>query len=275
MKRAIVFAGLLLLAGCGRDDGPHPWLGYVEGEDAFIAAPQAGWVARLAVKRGDAVKAGDLLFTLDDTNQASARDQANAAIAVVQGQLVAAKANLVLTQKELVRQAALLAAQAGTKQAYDVAKAAYDSAAAQVAQIEAQIAQARASLTGAAYQLSERDVIARTAGRVEDVYFRTGEYAPAMTPVVSVLPPENIYVRFFVPEGEFAHVRLGQRVAISCDGCAQNIVAMITFIAQQEEFTPPVIFSIGSREKLVFKLEARASGGLRLNPGQPVDVRPL
>jgi len=275
MKRAIVFAGLLLLASCGRDDGPHPWLGYVEGEDAFIAAPQAGWVARLAVKRGDAVKAGDLLFTLDDTNQASARDQANAAIAVAQGQLAAAKANLVLTQKELARQAALLAAQAGTKQAYDVAKAAYDSAAAQVAQIEAQIAQARASLTGAAYQLSERDVIARTTGRVEDVYFRTGEYAPAMTPVVSVLPPENIYVRFFVPEGEFAHVRLGQRVAISCDGCAQNIVAMITFIAQQEEFTPPVIFSIGSREKLVFKLEARAPGGLRLNPGQPVDVRPL
>ena len=275
MKRAIVFAGLLLLAGCGRDDGPQPWLGYVEGEDAFIAAPQAGWVARLAVKRGDGVKAGDLLFTLDDTNQASARDQANAAIAAAQGQLVAAKANLVLTQKEFVRQAALLAAQAGTKQAYDVAKAAYDSAAAQVAQIEAQIAQARASLTGAAYQLSERDVIARTAGRVEDVYFRTGEYAPAMTPVVSVLPPENIYVRFFVPEGEFAHVRLGQRVAISCDGCAQNIVAMITFIAQQEEFTPPVIFSIGSREKLVFKLEARAPGGLRLNPGQPVDVRPL
>ena len=275
MKRAIVLAALLLLAGCGRDDGPHPWLGYVEGEDAFIAAPQAGWVARLAVKRGDAVKTGDLLFTLDDTNQASARDQANAAIAAAQGQLVAAKANLVLTQKELVRQAALLAAQAGTKQAYDVAKAAYDSAAAQVAQIEAQIAQARASLTGAAYQLSERDVVARTTGRVEDVYFRAGEYAPAMTPVVSVLPPENIYVRFFVPETELAHVKLGERVAISCDGCAQNITATITFIAQQEEFTPPVIFSIGSREKLVFKLEARAAGGLKLNPGQPVDVRPL
>ncbi len=275
MNRVTVFAVLLLLAGCGRDDGPHPWLGYVEGEDAFIAAPQAGWVARLAVRRGDAVKSGDLLFTLDDTNQASARDQANAAIAVAQGQRVAAEANLVLTQKELARQANLLAAQAGTKQAYDVAKASYDSAAAQVAQIEAQIAQARATLTGAAYQLSERDVVARTTGRVEDVYFRAGEYAPAMTPVVSVLPPENIYVRFFVPETELAHVRLGERVAIACDGCAQNIVASITFIAQQEEFTPPVIFSIGSREKLVFKLEARAPGGLRLNPGQPVDVRPL
>jgi HlyD family secretion protein len=273
MKR-VLLALCLLLAGCGQKEDTA-WLGYVEGESAFIAAPQAGWVARVAVRRGDWVKRGDLLFALDDTNQAAARDQATAAIGVAQGQLVAAKANLVLTQKELVRQANLLAEKAGTKQAYDVAKAGYDSAAAQVSQIEAQIAQARASLTGAAYQLSERDVIARTTGRVEDVFFRAGEYAPAMTPVVSVLPPENIYVRFFVPESELSRVKLGRRVAIGCDGCPQKIAATVTFIASQEEFTPPVIFSIGSREKLVFKIEARAPGGLKLNPGQPVDVRPL
>ncbi|HXC56991.1 MAG TPA: efflux RND transporter periplasmic adaptor subunit [Rhizomicrobium sp.] len=273
MKRAAILL-LLLLAGCGRKEDAA-WLGYVEGEAAFIAAPQAGWLARVAIHRGDAVKAGDLLFTLDDTSQASARDQANAAIALAESQRVAALANLALTQKELVRQSNLLAEKAGTRQAYDVAKAAYDSAAAQVAQIDAQIAQARAALTGAAYQLSERDVVARTTGRVEDVFFRAGEYAPAMTPVVSVLPPENIYVRFFVPESQFAHVKLGQRVAISCDGCAAGLTATVSFIASQEEFTPPVIFSIGSREKLVFKIEARTPGGLRLNPGQPVDVRPL
>ena len=96
-----------------------------------------------------------------------------------------------------------------------------------------------------------------------------------MTPVVSILPPENVYVRFFVPETEFARLKLGQRVAITCDGCAAGITATVSFIAAQEEFTPPVIFSIGSREKLVFKVEARAPGGLRLNPGQPVEVRPL
>ncbi|MEJ0043055.1 MAG: HlyD family efflux transporter periplasmic adaptor subunit [Rhizomicrobium sp.] len=274
MKRASLLLLLPLLAGCGQK-ADSPWLGYVEGEAAFIAAPQAGWLARVAVNRGDLVKTGDLLFTLDDTNQTAARDQAQASIVLAQSQRVAAVANLALTQKELVRQAHLLAADAGTKQSYDVAKAAYDSAVAQVAQIDAQIAQARAGLSGAAYQLSERDVVSRTTGRVEDVYFRTGEYAAAMTPVVSVLPPQNIYVRFFVPETQFAHVKLGQRVAIACDGCAPNIVATVTFIAAQEEFTPPVIFSQENREKLVFKIEARAPGGLKLNPGQPVEVRPL
>jgi len=117
--------------------------------------------------------------------------------------------------------------------------------------------------------------VAKTEGRVEDIYFREGEYAPAMTPVVSVLPPKNIYVRFFVPETQFAKMRLGQKVSITCDSCAKNITATVTFIAQQQEFTPPVIFSVGSREKLVFKLEARAPGGLKLNPGQPVEVHPL
>jgi HlyD family secretion protein len=81
-------------------------------------------------------------------------------------------------------------------------------------------------------------------------------------------------VRFFVPESQLSHVHLGQKVKISCDGCGTPVGANVSFIAQQEEFTPPVIFSSDDREKLVFKLEARAPGGLKINPGQPVDVRP-
>jgi HlyD family secretion protein len=167
-----------------------------------------------------------------------------------------------------------LRASATSKQAYDLAKSNYDVAAAQVSQIEAAENQARATLANAAYQLAQREVVARTTGRVQEVYFRAGEYAPAMTPVISVLPPQNVYVRFFVPENQFSKIHLGDKVKIGCDGCA-DIVATVSFIAAQEEFTPPVIFSIGSREKLVFKVEARTPAGLKLNPGQPVEVRPL
>jgi HlyD family secretion protein len=273
MKQVVALVCLLLLCGCSKKD--DAWLGYAEGDNAFVAAPQAGWVAHMRVRRGDAVKIGDILFALDDTSQTAARDQAEAAISMAEGQMREAEANLALTQKELIRQSGLLRAHAGTKQNYDIAKSNYDQAVARVAQINAQEAQARATLANARYLLSERDVVSKTAGRVEDVYFRTGEYAPAMTPVVSILPPQNVYVRFFVPETEFAKIKLGQRVSIRCDGCQPGLTATIGFIAQQEEFTPPVIFSNGSREKLVFKIEARAPGGLKLNPGQPVQVRPL
>jgi HlyD family secretion protein len=274
MRKIAPFLLLIALGACGRAED-HAWLGYAEGDTAFVAAPQAGWVANLRVERGAQVKSGDLLFTLDDTAQAAARDQAKAAIAQAEGQMGQAEASLDLTRRELARQQGLLRAHAGTQQAYDQAKSAYDTAAALVTQIRASEDQARASLTGAAYQLSERDVISRTEGRVQDVFFRPGEYAPAMTPVVSILPPANVYVRFFVPETEFAHVKLGQKVRVTCDGCAGDLTATVSFIAGQEEFTPPVIFSVGNREKLVFKVEARAPGGLTLHPGQPVEIRPL
>lgn len=265
---------VLVLSACG-ESKDRAWLGYAEGDTAYVAAPQAGWVANLRVERGSSVRTGDLLFSLDDTNQAAARDQATAQIAQAQGQMAQARASLALAQKELVRQSGLLRAGATSKQAYDQAKSAYDTAAALVAQIDANEQQARATLKGAAYQLSERNIIARASGRVQDVFFRPGEYAPAMTPVVSILPPGNVYVRFFVPENDFARVKLGQSVSVHCDGCPNNIAATVTFIAAREEFTPPVIFSVENREKLVFKVEARAKGGLPLHPGQPVDVRPL
>ncbi|HVU21464.1 MAG TPA: efflux RND transporter periplasmic adaptor subunit [Rhizomicrobium sp.] len=274
MRTPLALSLLLGLAACGQSSD-QPWLGYAEGDTAFVAAPQAGWVSNLKVERGAEVKTGELLFSLDDTNQAAARDQARAQIAQAEGQLGQALSSLELARRELVRQQGLLRAGATSKQALDQAESAYTTATALIAQINANKQQAQATLTGATYQLSERDVVSRTSGRVQDIFFRPGEYAPAMTPVVSILPPANVYVRFFVPETEFAKVKLGQKVAIHCDGCANDITATVTFIAAQEEFTPPVIFSVGVREKLVFKVEARMPGGLPLHPGQPVDVRPL
>jgi HlyD family secretion protein len=265
---------LFILAGC---DKPHEgrWLGYAEGEAAFIAAPQSGWLTDVKVKRGDWVKTGDLLFVLDDTSQAASRDQAEAQIAQARGQRAEAEASLDLARRQLERQKGLLAGAATSRQAYDQAKSAYDAAVAQIAAIDAAEAQAKATRTGAAYLLAQRQVVALTTGRVQDIYFRQGEYAPAMTAVVSVLPPTNVFVRFFVPEADFAAIHQGQKVVIHCDGCGNGLAATITFIASSHEYTPPVIFSNQSRSQLVFKIEARAPGGLKLNPGQPVDVDPL
>jgi HlyD family secretion protein len=270
-KLFLVF--LLALAACEKQPDTG-WLGYGEGDTAFIAAPQAGWVTKLTVERGQMVHRGDLLFVLDSTAQQSSRDQAEAALAAARASLNQERANLAYSKTELTRQDNLAQAGAGTPTQRDLAENNFHQSAARIAQLEAQIGQMQAGLSGAAYSLSQRQVMAETDGPVQDIYFRPGEYAPASTPVLSLLPPANIYVRFFVPESEIAKLHLGSRVRISCDGC-KPMEAQISFIASQVEYTPPVIFSVGNREKLVFKLEARAPGGLGLHPGQPVDVKPL
>jgi len=273
MKTVSALLLLFLLAGCEQKKD-QPWLGYGEGDTAYISAPQPGWVTSMKVERGGQVHRGDLLFVLDSVREQAGAEQAVAGLAEARASLTQEIANLAYAKTTLDRQNRLARDNAGTPTQRDQALSNYRQSEGRIRELQGQIAQMEASLTGAAYSLTQRQVVAQTEGRVQDIYFREGEYAPASTPVVSVLPPKNVFVRFFVPETEFARVHLGGKVRVTCDGC-KPMDATVTFIAAREEFTQPVIFSVGNREKLVFKAEARIPGGLPVHPGQPVEVRPL
>ena len=97
---------------------------------------------------------------------------------------------------------------------------------------------------------------------------------PPVYPVVSILPPGNVKIRFFVPETLVGTLQTNQPVAIQFDGAEKNYKAKISFISPQPEYTPPVIYSRKTRSHLVFMVEAKVSeeDGALLHPGQPVDV---
>ena len=274
MKRLLLALILPLALGACEEKHDQGWLGYGEGDFAMISAPQAGWVTALKVERGTVVKRGDLLFVLDSTTQQAGQEQASSALDQARASLKQEQSNLVYARTELGRQESLARSHAGTPTQLDLARTNAQQSAARIGQLQAQIGQMEANLKGAAYGLAQRQITSQTEGPVQDIYFRPGEYVPASTPVVSVLPPANVYARFFVPESELPKVKLGQKVQVNCDDC-KPMTATITFIAAQAEFTPPVIFSVNNREKLVFKLEARAPAGLAIHPGQPVTVKPL
>jgi HlyD family secretion protein len=132
-----------------------------------------------------------------------------------------------------------------------------------------------ATLEQADWRLKQKTVAAPVTGLVSDTLFVRGEWVPAGAPVVSLLPPANIKIRFFVPETVLGGFAVGQSVNVTCDGCGAPVPARITFIAPQAEYTPPVIYSREARSKLVFMLEARPAPDIaaRMHPGQPVDVR--
>jgi HlyD family secretion protein len=262
---------LLLLVACSHRQDDRRWLGYAEGEEALIAAPSPGWITAVAVTRGAEIKEGDVLFTLDDTQQRQARDNAAAQVAAAEDQRRQAQADVGFENREYARDRSLVGQGALPRRDLEQTQSSFHSGSARVAQEVASREAAKATLATAEWNLSERTVRARTEGRVEDVYFRPGEYATS-SPVVAVLPPTNVYARFFVPEKVLESLHVGDRVVVACDGCPPSLEAAISFIAREAEFTPPVLYSVENRDKLVFKVEARAPTGLPLRPGLPITV---
>ena len=278
-----------------------------------VATSQSGRLDRLTVKRGDVVAPGSALYALeaasDEAAQRQAAEQVRAAEAqlndlkqgrrlpeqdVTRAQLAQSQIEEQRSATQLARDEAQFAAGGISRNALDDARAAHAVNAARVLQLRseltvaqlgsrgeqinaqsAQVAAARAALAQASWRLAQKSVPATRAGRVTDTLFREGEWVPAGSPVVRMLPPQNVKVRFFVPEPVVGAIAVGRALAIECDGCGAAIPATVSFVATEAEFTPPVIFSNETRSKLVFMIEARPAPdtAARLHPGQPVSVR--
>ena len=309
----LVLTGVILVLTTyeANEDGAFP--GYMEADLVLVGSEQGGRIAELAVEEGARVERGDPIFTLESSEQEASVAAAKARVTEAEARLADAKAEVQRPDEIEVLEAALAQAQAMREQADNnldrarslfgkgwITKAQLDDAVAQhdrnraaVAEAEKRIAAAklpgrsdmidaaaanaeaaRHALAEAEKSLGKREVLAPAGGTVEEVYFRPGEVVNAGQAVVSLLPPRNLKVRFFVAEPERAGLRLDQRIAVTCDGCPPDLHAKISFIAREAEFTPPVIFSREQRQKLVYLVEARPDGAAtELTAGQPVTVK--
>jgi HlyD family secretion protein len=308
---AIAAATTLLLGGCdnGKDAAFQGW---VEADLIFVGPDEAGRIETLAVREGDEVASGAPLFGLDsdlqvaDVHTAAAQvaesrarlarletsQQRKEEVAVLEAQEKRIESAVALSTSELERVQTLFNRGGIASQAQlDIAKAnaARDRAmleevrrqiaVARLASREEDIAAARQSLAAAEARrnasetkLMRRKVAASVAGTVQQVYFRPGEMVPAGKAVIALLPPANLKVRFFVSEVILPKLKFGDVVNVTCDGCGEAIAAKVSFIARASEFTPPVIYSLDERNKLVFLIEARTEQPQRLRVGQPVSV---
>lgn len=299
-----------LLAGCGAEPDA-PLAGYAEAELVYVAASAGGTLRTLDVRRGDPVKAGQRLFALDADAELLSRQAADARLtaaeaqtddlrkgkrplelAALDAQLAQARATLVASESALARQRSLVAQGFVSAARLDELVAARDADAAHVGELQAQrrladeaarsdtIAAAAASARGAGsdaalarWHEEQKTRAAPVAALVYDTLYRPGEWVAAGAPVVALLPPGAIKLRFFVPEPLLARAAVGATVAVSCDGCPAGLKARIGHVSPEAEYTPPVIYSNESRSKLVFRAEAWPEGQNTLKPGQPVELR--
>lgn len=290
------------------------YLGYVEGETSLIAPPVAGRLVERPVDRGGQVKKGDRLFVIDPVLAQAEVSRAGGALAesrsryenllkgkrpeekeVTTAQRHETEAALANAEIEYKRQSELLAKGVGTKKDYDNAQSQMrqlrmrqDSLAAQekvnelaarpdeIAAAKATVDQNQAMLDQARKRLDDLMPGAPEDGLIENTFFNVGEWVPAGTPVVSLLPPYRVKLRFFVPEKDAAHTRMGETVSFTCDSCPPDLKAHIIYVSPRAEYTPPVIYSQTARTKLVFLIEARPDPTqTRLPPGLPITVSPL
>jgi HlyD family secretion protein len=233
----------LFLAGCNNAKEPT-FQGWIEAELIFVGPDEAGRVETLSVSEGEQVEQRAPLFAVDAALQLA--DVAMQEASVKNAQLAYDRA------------LALLKTQSGTQRALDDA--------------EATLRTSQARLNSAQTRLARRKVASPVAGSVQQIYYRVGEVVPAGKPIVALLPPGNLKVRFYVNEATLPRLAIGDTVHVGCDGCDTDITARISFIARASEFTPPVIYSMDERSKLVFLIEARPQQPERLRVGQPVSI---
>ncbi len=309
---AIFIAGLLGACSPTDTNGQtgQSYQGYAEARLLYLAPRTLGPLTSVMVEEGDQVASGAPLFSLDDGTAKSRLDQAMAALAAARARLAdlraggrkeniaaarqsvaQARAALKLAQENYTRSKELVAKGQAPQSRLDRDTAALSQAQAAVRAEEARLALIRAparkdTIDAAAEEvrrqealvaqsekaLNDLQVLAPMAGSVQSLIRRVGEIAGPSQPVLTLLPPAQLRIRFFIPERKLGNIKLGQSVQLTCDGCEETRGGRIIFIAQGAEFTPPVIFTEKERQKLVFMAEVLPDDPTRFHPGQPVLV---
>ncbi|HHL43391.1 MAG TPA: HlyD family secretion protein [Hellea balneolensis] len=310
MKTALTLCIALFLIGC-KDAPPEPaHVGYIEADWVYISAPEPGWITARPIVEGQELYEGDVVFELDKELQETALTQAEgqvekadaqaknlktgarpAEIRALQAKLAEAKAQLAQAKSDRDRILKLVAQGVVPRTQGEKVTTAYTSAKARVKAAEEAIRIAKlggrkalkqaataaeksalAARTRAQINLQRRTVLARTSGRIEEIFRHQGEFVTTGTPIVSILPKDGLKARFFVSQAELPHIKIGEEIQITADGQTTPTTAKISYISNQAEYTPPVIYSVGSRDKLVFLVEATLEPGTNLHPGLPIDV---
>lgn len=313
LSRFLLYTALVAATSGCSDKPADFYSGYVEADYVRLSSPVGGTLARLFVARGDTLARGAPAFVLEQDSERAARQEAQSRLqraqaffanlkkgkrpdelAIVQAQLGQAHSALALSQAELARETVLSAARFVSPARLDQVRTELERNQAQVRELQAQLRVARlgarsdelaaaeqdilaaqAQLAQADWKLAQKTVHAPLDAQVADVLYREGELVAAGAPALSLLAPEYVRARFFVPQAQLGALRLGQHVTLACDGCPAPIAAKVSFIAREAEYTSPLIYSKENRAALVFMVEARPAieAARSLHPGQPLEVR--
>lgn len=286
--------------------------GYIEGDYVYVASTQTGRLIGLHTSEGKIIEKGNDLFDLDITLELKQIKEAEEQVEIAKHQLEniktgkrpeeikaleaaveQIKAEIVYAKDEFDRAERLIQSKSISVSQHQRLRSDYYRLKARLAQLqqelevgklparieeiraaEDEIQRAEARLSQVKWVRDEKAVKSNIDGMVTKIVYRVGDMVQAINPVIQILPPTAIKIRFFVPETMLGSLKLEQKVEVQCDGCPVAIPAKVSFISPTAEYTPPVLYTREWRDKLVFLVEAHPiTPNYDLHPGQPVDIR--
>jgi HlyD family secretion protein len=245
--RLLFLISAFMLVGCNSIK-KDTFNGYVEGEFRLLSSLESGVIAEIKVSKGTFVIKDTVLAVMETTDAKLSVEQAEASYSLAKSEF---ERSLILVKDGVISKA-------------DAEK------------IATEFEKTKAEFDHAKWHLNKYTLKAPEDGYIQEILRYEGELATPQNPVIYFLPKTNIKIRFFVPQHQLANITLGQKVAVKVDDQTKPITATVRFVSNQAEFTPPIIYSNSSREKLVFMIEAVVddqSNDLPLKPGQPVDIQ--
>ncbi|EPV8436111.1 HlyD family secretion protein [Klebsiella variicola] len=307
----IVVIAMLMITGC--DNKPENRLsGYSHGEFVYLSYSSTAKIEQLFIQKGDNVTPGQELVKIESFDaqniflRAEEKLSAESALLrnlesgerpeeldIIRAQIKKARSAESQVKRQLERYRNLYASRAISLAEWEDIRDELTQKGAQVEELINQlkarqlparqdeiskqlsmVAAAKLERDKALWDVQQTTIVSPVNAKVFDIIYRAGERPTAGRPIISLLPPENIKVCFFIPEAMLGKFKIGTKVKLICDGCAEPIAGVINYISPEAEFTPPVIYSTKRREKLIFMAEAvpARKQAERMKIGQPFDV---
>src|SRR5438067_2941669 len=263
---------LLLLTGC--NNRGNAVSGTIEVDEAHVGPRSGGRVEKILAWEGDRLHEGQVIVQLDASELRARRDLAAAQIDTAIHDADAQEAQLQFLHNDAQRQQEWLRRKVVSPTDAERADSASKSQEKNLAAAKMRVAQARAQLADTDAQLAEMQVIAPADSILEVLSVKVGDVLPANREVATLLLPEHLWVRVYVPEPWLGRITIGDHVRVRVDSFPNtDFDGVVEQINRQAEFTPRNVQTVEDRIRQVFGVKIRLpNNDDRLRAGMSADV---
>ena len=272
IRVAAVIAFAVTLPACNQRKNAVS--GTIEVDEAHVGPRMAGRVEKIFAQEGDRLHEGQMIAQLEARELRARRDLAAAQIDTAIRDADAAAAQLEFLRSDAKRQKDLLARKVVSPNDAERADSASKTQEKNVEAAQMKVIQARAQLADIDAQLKEMQVLAPTESILEVLSVKVGDVLPPNGEVATLLLPQHLWVRVYVPEPWLGKIKLGDQVRVQVDSFpGVDFPGEIEQVNRQAEFTPRNVQTVEDRIRQVFGVKIRLpNNDDRLRAGMAADV---